>query len=70
MLETREALASLLLRAERYAEAESVLLSAYEELLQDHAAEQSALPRLRQKLVELYGAWGVPERARELPDSP
>jgi tetratricopeptide (TPR) repeat protein len=67
---TRSQLGSTLASLKQYAEAESLLLVAFEELM----ARESQIPaksRARtidaagQRIVQLYRAWGQPEKAKE-----
>ncbi len=47
----------------RYAEAEPLLVESYEWLADAHPDDRRYLPTLRQRVVELYEAWGRPDEA-------
>jgi hypothetical protein len=58
------ALGGCLTRLHRYDEAESLLLGSYQILM----AKRNASPatrQARQHLIDLYSAWGKPDKARE-----
>lgn len=52
-----------LVRARRFAEAESILLDAERELMASLGNDSAIVTEARQRLVDLYAAWGRPEDA-------
>ncbi|MEM6783223.1 MAG: tetratricopeptide repeat protein, partial [Bacteroidota bacterium] len=59
-------LGGCLLDLERYAEAEAALTTSYARLNKTLGDETPYTERARQKLIEVYEAWGRPEQAAAL----
>ena len=61
----RELLAEARIRLGKYAEAEPVARETYRGYLELYGPEASRTHKARNRLIELYEAWGRPEKAAE-----
>jgi hypothetical protein len=64
--ETETELAACLAALRRFAEAETLLLPAYEALRSSADADSGSVQAARRQLVALYEAWGKPVQAERL----
>ena len=61
MAVARSTLGLCLTEAGRYAEAEPLLTESYETLRATHGADDDRVETARERVVQLYDAWGRPE---------